>query len=471
MTTIEKKDRPRIAKAPRSRSAMKRRTFLRGVLTTGAAVTVGVPVLDAMLDENGTALAGGEPLPVRFGVWFWGNGVRPERWIPTGGAGWTPSEQLQPLAAAGVKPWVSVVTGCEIKTATHAHHSGMAGVMTGAHFHQVGNTRDTIVSTFAYPSVDQVAAAHFDGTTPFRSLEFGITRFRGTDEGTTFQHLSHNGPNNPNPSEYSPSRMFARLFGAPVDAQIDLARQSVLDAVSAQIRALQPKVSRADRVRLEQHFESVRALETRLAAGAAACAPPADPGDFPDVGGREQIAEQNRAMSDLCALALACDLTRAFSIFFSTAGSGVIMWPVGASNGLHQINHDEGPPHPTVHAATVFTMEQLGYFLARLRDTPDAAGGNVLDNVSILGTSELGEGWTHSNREFPILICGRGGGALRGDVHHRVDRANVSRAVLTALRGARIPAASFGYDESYVYNGSTQLSPGLATDPFGELLT
>lgn len=452
------------------KNAIKRRTFLRGVLTTGAAVTVGVPVLDVMLNENGTALAGGEALPVRFGVWFWGNGVRPERWTPSGTVDWAPSEQLAPIATAGVKPWVSVVTGCEVKTATHPHHSGMAAIMTGAHFAQVGTTRDTIVSSFAYPSVDQVAAAHFEGMTPFRSLEFGVTRFRGTDEGTTFQHLSHNGTNNPNPSEYSPSRMFARLFGTPVDSQIDLARQSVLDAVGQQIRALQPRVSRADRIRLEQHFDSVRALELRLAAGAAACTSPADPGDFPDVGGREQIADQNRAMSDLCALALACDLTRSFSMFFSTAGSGVIMWPVGASNGLHQINHDEGPPYPTVHAATVFTMEQLGYFLARLRDTPDAAGSNVLDNVSILATSELGEGWTHSNREFPILIAGRGGGRLRGNVHHRVDRANTSIAVLTALRGAGLPAESFGYDENYVYNGSTLFSPGRATSPFGELL-
>ena len=430
---------------------LERRTFLRGALLGGASVAVGLPLLDAMLDEHGTAMAGGGEMPTRFGVWFWGNGVRPERWIPSGAAGWTPSEQLAPLASAGVKPWVSVVTGCEIKTATHPHHSGMTGIMTGARYYQNGTTRDTIVSTFAYPSVDQIAAAHFDGQTPFRSLEAGITRFRGTDEGTTFQHLSHNGPNSPNPSEYSPSRMWARLFAAPVDAQVDLARQSVLDTVGTQIRRLQTRVGRSDQMRLEQHFESVRALELRLAGGASACMPSTDPGDFPDVEGREQIAEQNRAMSDLMALALACDLTRAFSMFFSTAGSGVIMWPVGASNGLHQINHDEGAPHPTVHAATVFTMEQLGYFLARLRDTPDGPGANVLDNCSILCTSELGEGWTHSNREFPILIAGRGRGRLRGDVHYRSgSNENTSLAVLTALRGAGVTVPSFGYEAGAV---------------------
>lgn len=460
-----------MAKKRLSKTTLPRRTFLRGILVGGGTVAVGLPLLDVMLDGNGTAFADGHELPTRFGVWFFGNGIRPELWNPSGTVDWMPSPELQPLADAGVKPWVSVVTGCEIKTATHPHHSGMAGIMTGAHFHQVGTTRDTIVSTFAYPSVDQIAAAYHGLSTPFASLEFGITRFRGTDEGTTFQHLSHNGPNNPNPSEYSPRRMYARLFGMATDPQIDLARLSVLDAVKDQIQRLQPRVSSSDRVRLAQHFESIRALEMRLAAGAATCMTPEDPGDFPDVDGREQIEQQNRAMSDLCALALACDLTRVFTMFFSTAGSGVIMWPVGATNSLHQINHDEGPPFTLVHAAVVYTMRQFAYFLQRLRDTPDAGGGNLLDNSSILCTSELCEGWTHTNREFPILIAGRGRGRLRGNVHHRTDRANTSIAVLTALRGGGVPAESFGVSENYVYNGTVQFSDGLATTTFSELET
>ena len=48
------------------------------------------------------------------------------------------------------------------------------------------------MSTFDGPSVDMIAADHFDGQAPFRSIEAGVTWFRGTDEGSTFQHLSHN---------------------------------------------------------------------------------------------------------------------------------------------------------------------------------------------------------------------------------------------------------------------------------------
>jgi len=438
------------------KNRMRRRSFLRGVLG-GGVVTVALPALECMFDAGGVAHADGTTVPDRFGLWFWGNGVKPDRWVPpTTGAGWTPSTELMPLS--GVRDWVSVVSGCEIKTATHPHHSGMTGILTGARYHQNGTTRDTIVSTFAHPSVDMIAAQHFEPVgTPFRSLEVGITRFRGTDEGTTFQHLSHNGPNNVNPSEYSPSNLYRRLFGMGVPAGVEAARRSALDAVMGQITRLRSRVSRADDVRLEQHFESVRQLERRLASAPTTCADPGDPGNFPDVGGREQIVEQNEAMSDLLALALACDMTRAFSVLYSTAGSGVIVWQVGASNSQHQISHDEPEPQPTIHAATTFTMERLGYFLGRLRDTPEG-DGNVLDHCSILCTTELANGWNHSNRDFPILVAGRGCGRLRGGVHYRsTTNENTSHAVLTALRGAGLPLTSFGHEAGHVTSGVSAL--------------
>jgi hypothetical protein len=426
------------------RAGLSRRQVLRG-LVGGASATVALPILDAMLGSNGDAFAQGGPLPTRFGVWFWGNGVRREHWIPDGeGVGWQPRAELAPLA--GVKAWVSPVTGLEVKTATHPHHSGIAGIMTGARYAQVGTTRDTIVSTFAYPSVDQLAAAHFQGTTPFRSLELGICRQTGSDEGTSFLHLSHNGPNNPNPAEDSPRRLYDRLFAGARDARIDLARQSALDAVSGQVRRLQSRVGASDRARLDQHFESVRALELRLAAETPACRVADNPGDFPDVDGQEQIAAKNAAMSQLLALALACDLTRAWSVKYASAGSGVVVWAAGARNGLHQMCHDEAVPQPLVHAAVTFNMSQLAVCLEALRDTPEG-DGNLLDHCSILCTSELSEGNVHSNDEFPILIAGGGGGRLRPGVHYRDrNRGNASRAVLTALRGAGVPADSFGYE-------------------------
>ena len=64
------------------RQRLARRTFLRGV-AGGVAVSVGLPVLDIMLNENGTALADGAALPSRFGTFYWGGGILHSAWVPS----------------------------------------------------------------------------------------------------------------------------------------------------------------------------------------------------------------------------------------------------------------------------------------------------------------------------------------------------------------------------------------------------
>lgn len=62
---------------------LSRRTALKGIMN-GAAITVGVPLLDIFLNGNGEALAAtGAPLPVRFGTWFWGSASIPPAGSPT----------------------------------------------------------------------------------------------------------------------------------------------------------------------------------------------------------------------------------------------------------------------------------------------------------------------------------------------------------------------------------------------------
>lgn len=434
------------------RAPLNRRTLLRGLLR-GTAVGVSLPALEAM---TGLGTARADAAPTRFGVWFWGNGVKTDRWVPrTTGSGWTPNDETEPLL--GLRDYVSVVSGCEIKTATHPHHSGMTGILTGQRYHELGAVRDTIASTFADQSVDQIAADAFDGMSPFRSLELGVTKFRGTDEGSTFQHLSHNGPNNFNASEYSPRRVYSRLFGVPADPQLNLVRASVLDVVGGQVSDLNRRLGHTDRIRLEQHLDSIRTLESRLDADIGSCTFGEPVDDVPDVEGLEQITEKNLVMSQLLGLALACDLTRVFSVQFSTCGSGVIFWEAGATDGLHSTCHTEANPQPVVHAATTLTMGHLADFLQTLADIPDGEG-NLLDNSSILCTTELTDGYLHSNADFPIIVAGKGGGRLRGGVHYRSGSSeNTSHAVLTALRGAGVEAGSFGRDAGYVTTGVSEL--------------
>lgn len=431
--------------------------MLRGALA-GSAVAIGLPVLEAMQPRMRTAHAEGT-IPDRFGLWFWGNGIRRELWVPpTTGPGYTPSEELMPLL--GVRDYVSVVTNTNVTTGdTFPHHSGIAGILTGDSYLDLGPVRDTRVGTLRHPSVDQLAADALQGTAPYRSLEVAVCRFRGADEGTTFIAASHGGPSLPNRAEESPAALFERLFGVtPANPAVRLARRSVLDVVSSQARRLQSKLGANDRLRVDQHLESIRLIEQRLATPSMACTTPPNPGEFPDRDGAfELVDEKNEAVSQLIALALACDLTRVFTLQYSTAGSGAVFWQVGIANGQHQLTHDEAPPQPLQHQAVIFTMGRFARFLEILRGTPEA-DGNLLDHVSILGTSELSEGWNHTNHDYPILIAGRGHGRLTGGVHHRfATETNTSRAVLSALRGAGLTLDGFGHGGGLATEGITEL--------------
>lgn len=292
------------------RKKLDRRTMLRGMLG-GAAVAVGLPALEIFLNDSGTAYAGDSSFPKRFGIFFWGNGNLPDRWVPSGaGPEWELTEQLAPLAP--VKEHITVVSGMKVMTGNSVPHgSGPVGMLSGAPF----PTGDE--STFALPSIDQVIAQAIGDDTRFRSLELGVQ--------PGGQGFSYNGPHSVNPPETSPAALFQRIFGpgfvlpgtnTTPDPRLDL-RRSVLDAVKDDAKRLQDRLGSSDKARLEQHLEGVRGLEKQIKKmqenppSLAACAVPAEPAPaYPEVDGRPPLSEISRVMSDILVMALACDQTR-----------------------------------------------------------------------------------------------------------------------------------------------------------------
>ena len=108
-----------------------RRTFLKGILA-GATVSIGLPPLEAFLNTNGTAYASGDGFPKRFGLFYWGNGVHPELWIPSQtGTDWVAPQQLTPFEP--LKGDIALLTGFEVRTPNDVPHlSGPAGLLSGA---------------------------------------------------------------------------------------------------------------------------------------------------------------------------------------------------------------------------------------------------------------------------------------------------------------------------------------------------
>jgi hypothetical protein len=440
--------------------AISRRQVLRGSFAGGAAITIGLPLLEAMLDVNGERLAHGQALPKRFGVFFFGNGrgVEAGKWKPSGaGATWTPSVELAPLAE--VKEYVSVVTGMNAKLdkSPQGHHKGSAAILSGYDFITQPANNAPYRSTFAQPSIDQVAAAAIGMGTPFKSIEIGISKRVINGEGTTIQYVSHNGPDSGNPPELSPRNLFNRLFAAGVPAMpgtpampdpVRAMRKSILDTVLEDFGALNQRVGSADRARLDQHAEAIRAIEKRIGSqpevSGGACNPVQPAMDPTGSNSKEPLEERMAAMGDLLALAMSCDVSRVFTIQFSGSAAGPVFWQVGADRGHHDISHDGASSQALIEACTIFTMQQFTGLIKKFRDTPDGAG-NLLDSMALLATSDTSDGAAHTVNDYPIVIAGRAGGALvHPGVHYASSAEHTNKALLTILRAVGVDLPELG---------------------------
>jgi hypothetical protein len=432
---------------------LSRRSLLRGVLG-GAIVSIGLPPLEYFFNQSGNAYACGGVIPKRFGIFYWGNGMRPERWVCTGdGTEWELSEELASLI--NVKSRLTVVSGMAVKLPNLVPHtSGAGGLLSGAPI-----TDDQ--ASFTAPSIDQLIAAEIGSDTLYRSLQTTATGASGH---------SWNGPYSQNPPENDPYSFFERIFGsgfhlpgdsAAIDPTLAL-RQSVLDAVLEDANRLKNQVGANDKIRLDAHLEGIRELEQRLAKlqedppQLDACGVTEAPlTEYPDEDGRPQISARSRAMCDLLVMAMACDQTRVIGHYLNDQVADTLF--PGASAGHHDLTHNESGDQPEVHSITTQIIEEYAYLLEKMQAVQEGEE-TLLDNACILGCSEVSLGQTHSLEDLPILLGGSACGKLKTDIHYRsYTSENASKVCLSLIRAFDIVQASFGVDEAYVTDGLSSI--------------
>ncbi|MEO8900281.1 MAG: DUF1552 domain-containing protein [Polyangiaceae bacterium] len=431
---------------------MNRRTVLRGLLATGAAVSIPLPLLEVMLNESGTALAQtATALQPLYVTWFFGNGVLPGLWKPaaTGsGTQWQLSSQLQSLAA--VKPYLTVVSGLKgmLVAPGNEHPTGSAGATTGAPIN--GNA-------VTAASIDQIVADVISTGAPFRSLEVGVTPATPNGNPDSLHTVSHRGPNARNDPEFDPRKVFNRLFmgttaqptgsaAATQAAKLVGVRKSVLDSVLLDGQGLQKRLGAADKMRIEQHLDAIRAIEMRLdptstpATGGlgAACKSPQAPTVGPDTLS-EAPAAVNTVMAQLTTLALACEQTRVASFMFSLPAAHVYYRKLAANmnDDFHDtICHTDPGTSSTqtrVDTGVQYAMKCLNEFLTGLQSTSHGAS-TLLDATLVYVTSDTAWGKVHDPNEWPVLLAGKAGGRLKGDTHANFAGQSLTRALLTVAQ-------------------------------------
>ena len=426
------------------RFTLDRRTVLRGMLG-GAAAAVALPTLEAMLNENGDALAGGTPLPKRFMTWFFGNGIVPERFEPTGqGSGYELTPELAPFV--NVKDYLTVLTGFNNRCADQiTHHEGMT-IFNGYTFAE----QSGLFSKAGGPTIDQVIADKIAGSTPIASVQVGVSRRLSIqDGGTTMHNLSHKGTNEPQPPEFNPQQVWTNLFGSftPVNDPSGPLRLSVLDSVRDNTAALRKRLGVKDNQRLDAHLEGVAALEKKISTLPPVCAAPTFPTESnPAGGGEEPLTSTSDAMSDLLAYAFACDITRVASFLFCGGAAETIFQNLNQFSVHHDNTHNYPNAVEEVHEAVVYIMERFAYMLQKFKDTADGVNGNLLDNSIIFCSSDCSEGWSHSIERQPMLIAGRGGGSLvYPGIHYESQSGeNPTDVLLTCLQAFDPTATQVG---------------------------
>jgi hypothetical protein len=438
--------------------------MLRGALAGGVTVALPLPRLAGMLDGNGTAFANGKALPVRFGTWFFGNGIIPARWNPTStgtGAAWTLSEALTPLLE--VKPWLSVISGMQnMLPNAYPHKSMAAGALTGAQAVDAGDVQ--------LPSIDQLIAQRLPALSYPSGLHLGLSNV--SNNGTLDLCVSFSGPNQPNWPDYSPASVFQKLvpFSSKTTGVVDpslLRRKRILDAVKDDARALGTRLGAEDRIRLERHLDGVNELQQRLVALATpqSCGMPTDPDvAYPTRGPDGSITRlRNQAFADLLVFAMTCDVTRVFTYMFSCPGSHGSYVDAGLDDVTFHADYGHRASPRGVAAATegfqtgvIYAMTGLSDLLVRMKNTPDVTG-TLLDNACIYVTSCVAESQFHGATDYPLLVAGHAGGTLKGDIHYRGYKDNVSLVPFTLLQAMGTQPTSFGMDLGLVSNGIPEL--------------
>ena len=431
-----------------------RRGFLlRGILG-GGAVTLGLPLLDAFLDNSGTAFAatlGGGRLPVRFGTWFWGCGMIPDRWQPKSmGADYDLPPQLAPIAA--VKQHVSVLTGFDVMLdgkGNLPHLSGNTAVRTGA-------PADDWLAIRA-PTLDVLIGDAIGGGSFFRSLDLSA-------DGNARTSYSFRDGRSMNAATPSPVEFYRKIFGPDfndpnkADFKPDpriMVRRSVLSGVTEQRRALEANLGATDKARLDQYFTSVREMEGKLALQlqkpppAEACVVPAEApamsGDITDV---QQRKINHKLMAQMLAMALACNQTRVFNMNFSTAASDLRQ--AGQTTGYHQNTHEEMIDRaigyqPTVDFFATRSMEAWADFVSALAAIKEG-DGTLLDNTLVFAHSDVSYAKNHDVLGIPVMLAGRAGGKVKSGIHVHGNGESISRVGLTLQQVMGISVDSWGMD-------------------------
>jgi hypothetical protein len=408
----------------------------RHFLCSSTAI-LALPFLESLGFRRFVRAADASARPKRLVFLGIGFGVTEETWYPKQddvGPGYTLPAGLAPLARH--KSDFTIIQNCWNEFATDPHGGSSVWLSGGNKDRLLGKSNAMAISA------DQVAAAQFGVHTRFTSMQLDPSESVGYGHGS---FMSWDAKGKPMPTFPSPVVTFHKLFSA---GSVPLAQRqqmladdrSVLDDMLADARSLERGLGAADRDKLEEYFDSIRAIETRLAKEERwlGVAKPKTPLAEPRQGlvGREEV----RVMYDLIVAALQTDSTRVISyrqpitallrsLKIELAGHDVSHYLPGARMEASQMRDRA-------------LSELLATLLDKLKTTKEPDGSSLFDHTTVAFGGNIRS--IHYLDNCPTLIAGRGAGIRLGQHLVAPKHTPLSNVWLTLLQGSGVKVERHG---------------------------
>lgn len=393
-----------------------RRHFLRG-----AGVVLALPSLEAL---------GAPKAPPRRLVCI--NiplGFHPPNFFPEqSGPGYAASPYLK--AAEALRDHMTVISGTSHPECDGGHDTEKT-FLTAAPHPGSRSFRNTI-------SLDQRVAKEIGKDTRFASMTLGDHTLSWSANGVSIPQITR------------PVDAFSKLFLQGTAKDVAAQKQgledgrSVMDTVLADAKAMESKVTAADRDKLDQYFTAVRETEQRLAKAEKWADTPKPvvtekpPPAFKDA----DFTNHLRGHYQVMRLALATDSCRVFTL---GGHSGSHVPPLkGVDTGYHGLSHHGKNPKMIEQLEIVDRDIIAGWveFLTALRETKDG-DATLLANTQVLMGSNLGNANGHLTSNLPIVLAG---GPWKHGQHLAFDQARnypLARLFVSMLQGLGLEIGSF----------------------------
>ena len=405
---------------------MQSRTFSRRTILRGIGATVALPLLDAAPAFGQGRLLTNQN---RLAYLYFPNGIPRGIWYPekTGVNGELIrlNEWMSPL-----EPFKEeiIIPGNIWTPEGNGHVDGTPTWLTGHDYDSRGVNAGGV-------SADQIVARHLRDQTLLPSLELSTKGEGYFSNSLPRNAISWSAPDRPMTREIEPRTIFDRMFSTKSSVN---SNRSVMDSVLADARSLSSVVSAADSLRLDEYFESIRALERRIefaerqstemlndrALTDTLVAPtPGIPADH---------ESYVRLMMDLMILAFQSDATRVITFMLDHGQSNRYFSFIPEVDGTwHALSHYQNASGMTedddgttswesveqkraMYAEVVrWHHSQVAYLLGRMKNIREPDGNTLLDNSMILMGGAIGDGNEHDASHLPTLLAGRGGGTIK----------------------------------------------------------